>query len=76
MQPAPLMMVGAIFAQHYPEADTGLAIASLAHLMEPDHLRLAEALRLNGSADPGNAYRGSSKARGREQRLVMHSVPP
>src|SRR5271166_5298668 len=75
MQPAPFAMAGAVLAEHDSEADAGLAIASLAELMEAHHLRLARALCRNGSAEPPNARHCTCEASDCKQRLVPHFRP-
>src|SRR5271166_1364107 len=76
MQPAPFGMARAVLTEHHSETHTRLAVASLAQLMEADHLRLTRALRLNRSVQPRNANQCTSDASGCKQRPEMHSVPP
>ena len=46
MGPSPIGVALPVFADQYPEADAGAAVALVAELMEADNFRLRRALRM------------------------------
>jgi len=77
MMLAPFHMPLAVLAEEHAESDAGAAIAFLAQLVEADEFRLAGVLRLDRSSDRRGADDHCTReARGCDQGLQMHSIPP